>query len=97
MRTYFIVFNQAFSEEVIEAFNRLEIRGFSRVNDLQGRGSKQGEPHMGSHTWPALNNAVLTMVEEEKGKELVHAMSELNKSAEAQGLRVFSWDCIAEV
>lgn len=93
-----IIFNQALSEEIIELLDELEIRGFTKFNDLQGRGSKDGEPRMGTHTWPALNNAILSVAPQDKADQLIHRLNEINKvnelnnvSAE-QGLKAFSWN-----
>lgn len=87
-----IIFNQALSEEIIELLDELEIRGFTKMNDLQGRGNNTGEPRMGTHTWPALNNALYTFVEKEEAEKLIFALEKLNSNAEDQGLKVFSWD-----
>lgn len=87
-----IIFNQALSEEIIELLDELEIRGFTKMNDLQGRGTNTGEPRMGTHTWPALNNALYTFVEKEEAEKLIFALDKLNSNAEDQGLKVFSWD-----
>lgn len=87
-----IIFNQALSEEVIELFDELEIRGFTKMNDLQGRGTTTGEPRMGTHTWPALNNVIYTFMQKEKAEKMISALNKLNANAEDQGLKVFSWD-----
>lgn len=92
MKGLMIIFNQALSEEIIELLDELEIRGFTKMNDLQGRGTNTGEPRMGTHTWPALNNALYTFVEKEEAEKLIFALEKLNSNAEDQGLKVFSWD-----
>lgn len=92
-----IIFNQALSEEIIDLLDLMEIRGFTKLNDLQGRGSDTGEPRMGTHTWPALNNAIYTFVETEKAGNLIGELKKLNQQAEDQGLKAFSWDVDAVV
>ena len=87
-----IIFNQALSEEIVELLDELDIRGFTKLNDLQGRGSGVGEPRMGTHTWPALNNAIYVFLPQEKAEALVSALNALNKQEEEQGLKAFSWD-----
>ncbi len=86
-----IIFNQALSEDIVELLDELEVRGFTKFNDLQGRGAQQGEPRMGTHTWPALNNAILSVTEEAKAAVLVSRLNEMNQAAEEQGLKAFSW------
>ena len=91
MKSVFIVYNQALTEKVNEIIDRLKIRGYTQWQDVKGRGSKKGDPHMGTHTWPALNSAIMTIVENEMVEGLLHEINELNKTAEQQGVRVFVW------
>lgn len=92
MKGLMIIFNQALSEEIVELFNELEIRGFTKMNDLQGRGTNTGEPKMGTHTWPALNNAIYSFMQKEEAEKMISALNNLNVNSEDQGLKVFSWD-----
>lgn len=92
MKGIMIIFNQALSEEIVELFDELEVRGFTKFNDLQGRGSIDGEPKMGTHTWPALNNAIFSVAPENKAKELIARLNEINAGAREQGLKAFSWN-----
>ncbi|RDV13590.1 hypothetical protein DXT99_18810 [Pontibacter diazotrophicus] len=97
MKGIMIVFNQALSEEIVELLDELEIRGFTKLNDLQGRGSNRGEPRMGTHTWPALNNAIMSVVTPDKAEKLNSRLNEMNKVSEEQGLKAFSWDVAVAV
>mgnify|MGYP000950571971 FL=1 len=92
MKAVFIIYNQSISNEVQEIIDSCLIRGFTQWMDVKGRGSRNGEPHEGTHTWPELNNAHLTMVEDEKVKNLLALLNKLNKKVEKQGLRVFVWN-----
>jgi hypothetical protein len=47
---------------------------------------------MGTHTWPAMNEGMLTVVAEEKLASLMEHLNHLNEEAQMQGLRAFSWD-----
>jgi len=87
-----IIFNQALSEEIIDLLNDFDIRGFTKFNDLQGRGSLMGEPKMGTHTWPALNNAVMSVIMKEKAETLIDALNRLNRKSPEPGLKAFSWE-----
>ena len=92
MKSVFIVYNQALTEKVNEIIDRLKIRGYTQWQDVKGRGTNKGEPHMGTHTWPALNSAIMTIVEDEMVAELLSEIKELNKIAEQQGVRAFVWN-----
>jgi nitrogen regulatory protein PII len=89
MKAVFISLYQAFYDEVMEILDKNEIRGFTFWNEVQGRGSHDGEPHYGTHAWPTLNSAVLAFVPDEKVKPLLHDIHELDVSAPQQGLRAF--------
>lgn len=89
MKAILIVYNQALDAEVLELLDRLAIRGFTRWRDVQGRGSHTGNPHLGSHSWPALNGAMLCVVEEAQVEPLLEALEALD--AEDRGLRTFVW------
>ena len=91
MTGIFIAYNQAYYEEVIELLEKNHTRGFTRWNEISGRGSHTGEAHMGSHTWPTFNDAILTFVEDEFADDILNALHELDLVAEALGLRAFSW------
>ena len=54
MKCVMITFDQASYENVIEALDRSNCRGFSMCRQVEGRGSKTGEPHFGSHAWPSM-------------------------------------------
>ncbi len=97
MKAVFIVYNQALTERVAELLDRTGARGFTQWQDVMGRGSQTGEPHMGTHTWPALNTAVLSVVDEDTADKLLRGVDEINKTAEEQGIRAFSWNVEASV
>lgn len=89
MKAVFISFYQAFYEEVIAILDQQNIRGFTFWETVQGRGSNTGEPHFGTHTWPTLNSAIITFIEDEQVQPLLKKLHELDLSAEQQGLRAF--------
>lgn len=91
MKTVFIVFNQALTERIDTILDKHSIRGYTRWVDVQGRGTQTGEPHMGTHTWPAMNSSVLTVIEESKVEPLLSSLKKLNEKSEMQGLRAFVW------
>ena len=66
MKAIFIVYNQAYTEKVEFILDQLKIRGFTQWTGINGRGSETGDPHMGTHTWPEINSATLTIVEDNK-------------------------------
>lgn len=92
MKAVFIAFNQANTERVEYMFDQMGIRGYTWWNEVQGRGSVSGEPRMGTHTWPEMNSATMTVVPDELVGPLlenIRKMDEINKEV---GIRAFVWD-----
>ena len=92
MKAIFIAYNQALTEAVNSIIDRQHIRGYTKWADVQGRGTNTGEPHFGSHTWPAMNSAILAIIEEEQVEPLLEKLKKLDAKAEQQGLRAFVWN-----
>jgi len=92
MKAIFISFNQAYYEMILSIMDRNNIRGFTYWEEVQGRGSKNGEPHSGSHAWPTLNSAILAMVPDEKVDPFLDLLHKMDLQTEAQGLRAFVWN-----
>ncbi len=89
MKAIFITYNQAFYDDVVRILERCYSRGFTAWDPVQGRGSQGGEPHYGSHAWPVLNGALMSIVEENRVDTILQLLRELNNSAPEQGLRAF--------
>ena len=92
MKAVFIAYNQALTEAVSTILDRHNIRGYTKWADVQGRGSHNGEPHFGTHTWPAMNSAILAITEDEQVEQLLISLRKLDAKAEQQGLRAFVWN-----
>ena len=95
MKAVFIAFNQAYNDEIVDLLERRGQRGFTRWNDILGRGSVDGEPHYGSHAWPVQNMAILTMVEDAAVAPLLEDLGATDKASPDLGLRAFVWDIVA--
>ncbi len=89
MKAVFITFDQAHYESILHILDRNGMRGFTYWENVQGRGSKTGEPHYGSHAWPSTNSSIMTIVEDDKAPKLLQLLRNLDKSKEALGLRAF--------
>ncbi|HPB36027.1 MAG TPA: hypothetical protein PLY63_06755 [Bacteroidales bacterium] len=92
MKAVFIVYNQANTERVDYMFDRLAIRGFTTWEKVDGRGSVNGEPRMGTHTWPEMNSATMTVVQDDQVEELLDCIKKLDKRNEEIGVRAFVWN-----
>lgn len=92
MKAIFIALDQAHYEIVLGVLSKLNVRGFTAWKDAVGRGSKYGEPHYGSHAWPSVNNAIISIVEDEKVPRVLELLKNIDKESENLGLRAFVWN-----
>ena len=92
MKAVFIAYDLAHHENIIDVLNRSNCRGFTAFGEVQGRGSKNGEPHYGTHAWPSLASAILTMVDDDKVNLLLERLHELDTTKPMLGLRAFTWN-----
>ena len=92
MKAVFIVYNQANTERVEYILDTLEIRGFTYWENVQGRGTKDGEPRRGTHTWPEMNSAIITVVPDEIVPELLDTIKKLDNRNREVGVKAFVWN-----
>lgn len=92
MKSVFIAFDQAHYEKIVDILTRNNCRGYTYFENVQGRGSKTGEPHYGSHAWPSLANAIITIVEDRQVDNLLAKLKELDDYRPKLGLRAFVWN-----
>ena len=97
MKAVFIVFNQANTTRVEFMLDELKIAGFTLFEEVQGRGTNGGAPHRGTHAWPEMNSALMTVVEDDKVDELLLTVRKLDMRNKEVGVRAFVWNIEKEV
>lgn len=91
MKAIFIAFDQAYYERIVDMLERNNCRGFTAWQEVQGRGSKSGEPHYGSHAWPSLASSIITIVEDNRADTILDKLHEMDLATPKLGLRAFVW------
>ncbi len=89
MKAIFISYNQAYNQEIVELLEGIGQRGYTVWTEVGGRGSIDGEPHLGSHAWPTQNHAVFTAVEDSLAPKIMKALRETDSANEKLGLRAY--------
>lgn len=92
MKGIFIAYDQAYNMEIADAMEEIGVRGFTMWQDIAGRGSETGEPHLGNHAWPTMNNAILTFVPDDKVDAILAMVRAKDEETPALGLRAFVWN-----
>jgi len=91
MKSVMIVFNQANTARVEYMLDKLEIRGFTFWENVQGRGSVDGDPRRGTHTWPEMNSAVMCVIDDEKVEPILTTVRKLDLRNKEVGVKAFVW------
>ena len=64
-----------------------------RLDTVKGKG-KVGEPRLGTHTWPELNSAILTVIPDDQLYNVITAINKIDKINEEVGIKAFAWDIL---
>ena len=92
MKALFVACSQAYNQEIAQLLEQFGQTGYTVWDSTGGRGSRGGEPHLGSHAWPAQNQAILSVVDDDKVDPLLEALRKMDGAAPNLGLRAFVWD-----
>jgi hypothetical protein len=92
MKSIFIAYDQAHQDNIMEALDATNVRGYTFLEQAGGRGTKTGEPHLGSHAWPSMNSAIITIVEDNQVTPLLNRLHQLDVDNPLLGLRAFVWN-----
>lgn len=97
MKAVFIAADQAYYQRIVDLLHRINCRGFTALEQVQGRGSKTGEPHYGSHAWPSLASALITIVDDDRVEPLLAKLHQMDTATPKLGLRAFVWNIEATI
>jgi nitrogen regulatory protein PII len=97
MKAIMIVYNQAHTEKIEYMLDKLGIKGYSLWENVQGRGTSTGVPHLGTHTWPEINKSVMAVVEDDLVDIILSTIKRIDEINEEVGIRAFVWDVLKTV
>ena len=89
MKAIFIAYNQAYNQEIVELLETCGQRGYTVWEEIGGRGSVDGEPHLGSHAWPTQNHALLSVVDNGRVAEIMDRLRKRDRDNPNLGLRAY--------
>ena len=92
MKGIFIAYNQAYNEEVADLLEGLGQRGYTVWTEVGGRGSVEGEPHLGNHAWPTQNHAIFTAVDDRLADDIMKALRKTDENNPKLGRRAYLWN-----
>jgi len=91
LKSVMIVYNQANTERVEFLLDTLGVRGFTFFENVQGRGTTDGEPRRGTHAWPEMNSAMICVVDEAMVEPLLEGVEKLDARNKEVGVKAFVW------
>ena len=89
MKALFVAYNQAYNQEIVQLLEKVGQRGYTVWEEVGGRGSFDGEPHLGDHAWPALNHALLSVMEDSLATEALVLLRKEDEANPKLGLRAW--------
>ena len=92
MKAIFVAYNQAYNEEIVEVLVAHGQRGYTAWQDIQGKGSVDGIPHLGNHAWPEMNHALLAMVDDGMVEGIMEDLRSKDAPSPDLGLRAYVWN-----
>ncbi len=92
-----IFFDQAHYERIVEALGHTGCRGFTAWPQVTGRGTVNGKPHMGSHAWPSLSQAIMAVVPDDRAAAIMERLRAIDEERPRLGLRAFQWPVTASI
>ena len=92
MKAIFVAYNQAYNEEIVEVLVAHGQRGYTAWQDIQGKGSVDGIPHLGNHAWPEMNHALLAMVDDGMVEGIMDDLRAKDAASPDLGLRAYVWN-----
>lgn len=89
MKALFVAYNQAYNQEIVQLLEGLGQRGYTVWEEIGGRGSEDGEPHLGNHAWPTQNHALLSVLDDDTARKALQALRETDAANKKLGLRAW--------
>ena len=97
MKAIMVIYNQAHTEKIEYMLDKLGIKGYSLWENVQGRGTSTGVPHLGTHAWPEINKSVIAIVEDNIVDSVLNTVKKIDEINEEVGIRAFVWDVLKTV
>ena len=91
LKMVIIAYNEAIDMEVMEMMEKCNLKNYTKVMGVFGRGENSGT-HLGNDIWPGRNNLLYVAAPENAAKQLVSAVKELRVKLGKEGIKAFVWN-----
>lgn len=86
MYLMFVVYSNAVDEEMVDII-KSNAEGYTKFIGVQGEG--HGEPHLGSHVWPSINNCIMVAIDKKKRRDIQSLTKKLKMKFPGIGIKIF--------
>ncbi|OGX16546.1 MAG: hypothetical protein A2166_01315 [Omnitrophica WOR_2 bacterium RBG_13_41_10] len=91
LKMVMIAYNEAIDMEVMEMMEKCNLKNYTKVMGVFGRGETSGT-HLGNDIWPGRNNLLYAATPENAAKQLASAVKELKVKLGKEGIKAFVWN-----
>jgi hypothetical protein len=97
MKMLLIVYGDAADEDVIGAFKKGGVRGYTKMREVRGEGTDT-DPKLGTHCWPGKNHALFIAADDGEAGRIKETIRVLRKEHPAPASRgsSFPWKKVFE-
>jgi len=88
LKMVIIAYNEAIDLEVMEMMEKCNLKNYTKVMGVFGRGEISGT-HLGNDIWPGRNNLLYVATPENAAKQLASAVKELRVKLGKEGIKAF--------
>ncbi|MDD5194915.1 MAG: hypothetical protein PHQ96_04460 [Candidatus Omnitrophica bacterium] len=88
LKMVMIAYNEAIDMEVMEMMEKGNLKNYTKVMGVFGRGDTSGI-HLGTDIWPGRNNLLYVSTTENAAKKLVSTIRELRAKLGKEGIKAF--------
>ena len=88
LKMVIIAYNEAIDMEVMEMMEKCNLKNYTKVMGVFGRGEISGT-HLGNDIWPGRNNLLYVATPENAAKQLASAVKELRVKLGKEGIKAF--------
>lgn len=83
-----VIHNSALRSNVLEVFEKNNIKKYTQLDEVKGRGISS-EPHLGTHIWPGINSITFSVIDEDTLRKLMPEFKKLKEKFRREGIKVF--------
>jgi len=91
MKLLWIIFDEAFEDQVLEALRGQGVEHFTLLRGALGQG-RHSEPRWGTHVWPGHNDILMVFLDEATLERLRPTLQQLRERLKGRGFKTLVWD-----